>query len=77
MTERPVLRIVRGEPTDEELAALTAVVMALPTSRSAAPDAGAQRRSAWSDRSALLRRMPHPGPNVWRASSLPGTGRLI
>jgi len=63
---RPVLRIVRGEPSDAELAALLAVVAA----RSAAPaEPTPDVPSAWRDRAALLRRPLHPGPGAWRASA--------
>ncbi|GAA1277897.1 acyl-CoA carboxylase subunit epsilon [Saccharothrix xinjiangensis] len=69
MSARPHLRVVRGNPDDEELAALTAVVAAL-ASRPAR-EAGRARRSAWADRSRLVRGLPQPGPGAWRASSLP------
>ena len=68
MSERS-LRIVRGEPTAEELAAVVAVL----TARSAAPappDAAAPP-SLWSARGPLLRRPVQPGPGAWRASGLP------
>jgi hypothetical protein len=62
------LRVVRGDPSDEELAALVAVVTSLNT---ATPDEPAQARSAWADRRALVRApLPH-GPGAWRASGLP------
>ena len=70
MTEetRPFLRIVRGTPDDEELAALTAVVAAIAAQRPA-PSTEAPR-SHWADRAALVRRpLPH-GPGAWRASGL-------
>ena len=67
--DRPLLRVVRGEPSDEELAALTAVVLAVAAARSEAEPSQASR-SAWTDRSALVRRTPHPGPGAWRASAL-------
>ncbi|MFC6089471.1 acyl-CoA carboxylase subunit epsilon [Saccharothrix lopnurensis] len=69
MSAQPHLRVVRGNPDDEELAALTAVVAAL-ASRPA-PQAAAPRRSAWADRSRLVRRPLHAGPGAWRASGLP------
>ncbi|MEV4182611.1 acyl-CoA carboxylase subunit epsilon, partial [Streptosporangium canum] len=47
MGERPLLRVVRGNPTSEELAALIAVVLAR-ASPAAAAEAGP---SAWADRS--------------------------
>jgi len=63
---RPMLRIVRGEPTDEELAALVAVL----AGRAAAPRApGSEAPSVWRDRAALLRRPLHPGPAAWRSAT--------
>jgi hypothetical protein len=63
------LRIVRGNPTDDEVAALVAVVTSLDTE---APDEPEQPvRSAWSDRRALLRAPLTHGPGAWRASGLP------
>jgi acyl-CoA carboxylase epsilon subunit len=65
----PHLRIVKGDPSDEEVAALVAVVSALGSGAgSAAPE---RPRSAWSDRRALVREaLPH-GHGAWRASGLP------
>ncbi|TCO65617.1 acyl-CoA carboxylase subunit epsilon [Actinocrispum wychmicini] len=66
---QPLLRVVRGTPDDVELAALTAVVAALPPP--AADDGAEPRRSAWSDPSARLRtQLPH-GPGAWRSSGFP------
>jgi hypothetical protein len=64
---KPILRVVRGNPTPEELAALLAVVAARP----APPTATPRTRTLWNDRAALLRRPLHPGPTAWRASALP------
>ncbi|RJQ68041.1 acyl-CoA carboxylase subunit epsilon [Pseudonocardiaceae bacterium YIM PH 21723] len=69
MSDRPVLRIVRGEPDAAELAALTAVVAGLASS--GAPAAEDKPKSAWNERAALLRRPLHHGPGAWRASGLP------
>jgi hypothetical protein len=70
--ERPVLRVVRGDATPEEIAAVVAALL----SRSAAScgDAPPSRRapSAWADRSRQVRRPLFPGPDVWRRSGLPG-----
>jgi hypothetical protein len=65
----PLLRVVRGEPTDEELAALVAVV----TAKSAAAAAAAEEpaRSQWRNRSRNIRPPIGPGPGSWRASGLP------
>jgi hypothetical protein len=63
----PLLRVVRGEPTDEQLAALVAVVAAR---AAAAPPAAAPTAPSLWGRPAL--RAPlHPGPGAWRASGLP------
>ena len=67
--KRPFLRIVRGNPDDEELAALTAVIAAA-ASAPAAPERP-RRASAWADRARRLRVAPVPGAGAWRASALP------
>ena len=67
----PVLRVIRGDATPEEIAAVVAVLL----SRAAAADTPPPARpapSAWSDRSWLLRRPLFPGPGAWRRSALPG-----
>jgi hypothetical protein len=63
------LRIVRGEPTAEEIAVVTALV----TARAAAPAAPAprERRGGWNDPAALHRRPLIPGPNAWRSAYSP------
>jgi Ser/Thr protein kinase RdoA (MazF antagonist) len=66
--ERPVLRIVRGEPTDDETAALVAVVAALARRSTAAV---APPRSQWRNRARNIRPAIGPGPGAWRASGLP------
>ena len=73
---QPLLSVVTGQPTAEELAALTAVVATLATRQRAAAEAAAsaarsQPRSAWLDRTALTRRPHHPGPDAWRRSGRP------
>jgi len=70
MDGAPLLRVVRGEPDDTELAALTAVVLSLASARPASAEPEA--RSRWADRTALVRRPMLPfGPGAWRASGLP------
>ena len=68
MSERPWLRVVRGEPAADELAAVTAVLVVR-----ARPPARAERpaRSAWSDPAHRLRITGRPGPDAWRRSALP------
>jgi hypothetical protein len=67
-TDRPPLRLVRGEASDEELAALMAVLSAASAGEEPAPPA---RRSEWGSRERSLRRSPAPGPGAWRASAWP------
>ncbi|RZQ62760.1 acyl-CoA carboxylase subunit epsilon [Amycolatopsis suaedae] len=71
--EQPLLRVVRGNPDDVELAALTAVVAAAAAGEASAANGPARPRptSRWADRAANLRQPPHPGPGAWRASALP------
>jgi len=67
----PLLRVVRGDATPEEIAALVVALLA----RSADAEAPGPARSvqnAWSDRSRQLRRSLAPGPGAWRRSALPG-----
>jgi hypothetical protein len=68
----PVLRVVRGDAAPEEIAALVAVLAAQARSASARPGGGRGTRSAWGDRSAMLRRpLPH-GPDAWRLTARRG-----
>ncbi len=66
-TERPFLRIVRGDPTEEELAALVAVLASVGGStepdRTPAPGWSAHHRKVQVT-------LPH-GPGGWRNSALP------
>jgi hypothetical protein len=67
--QHPAGRItVTGRPSAAELAALTAVLLAL-RGASAEPtdDAPAGRPSGWLSRTRRLRLPPAPGPGAWRA----------
>jgi hypothetical protein len=64
--QRPLLRVVRGEPTPAELAALIAVVAA---KAGGEEPAAPQHVSAWTERSRLVRRPLGHGPGAWRASA--------
>ena len=66
---RPVLRVVRGTPTDAELAAVVAVLAAAGDGGGSAPEPAPPSR--WASRAALVRRVPTPGPGAWRASAGP------
>ena len=67
----PVLAVVRGNPSAEEIAALV-VVLTARTGPASAGAAAARPGSAWSARSRLLREPLPRGPGGWRASALPG-----
>jgi hypothetical protein len=60
--------VVRGTPDDAELAALTAVVLAL---SAGGPDGPPPTPSLWRDRSALVHAPLVAGRGAWRASGLP------
>ena len=66
---QPLLRVVRGDATPEEIAALVAVLLSRPGEDESPP---VPERSAWADRSSGLRRPLRPGPGAWRRSALPG-----
>jgi hypothetical protein len=61
----PLLRVVRGEPSAEELAALTVVVAALSQRR---PRRRPTPVGAWASRADAVRPAVQPGPGGWRAS---------
>jgi len=64
---QPQLRVVRGEPTAEELAAVTAVVTAAASAASADVPA-APVRGRWNDPARMHRRALLNGPGGWRAA---------
>jgi hypothetical protein len=69
---RHFLYVVRGEPTDTELAAVVTVLAARAGAAAASVQAPPREiRSAWSDRSRLIRESISPGPGAWRRSALP------
>jgi hypothetical protein len=65
VSDQPLLRVVRGEPSAEELAALTVVVAALSQRRE-------RRRTTpvgtWASHADAHRQVPRPGPGGWRAA---------
>ena len=66
------VRIVRGEPSPEELAALVAVLAARATAGSGEPEAP-RVVSGWTDRARYVRsgRLEFGASGGWRASTLP------
>ncbi|MEE1927870.1 acyl-CoA carboxylase subunit epsilon [Streptomyces sp. TRM 70351] len=66
-----MIKVVRGNPTPEELAAALAVVQAR-AAAAASAESGARNVSGWSDPARLVpRRLPHPGPGAWRTTFWP------
>jgi len=63
----PLLRVVTGDPTPEELAALVAVVASLGGPAGPAP----RRTPVWNAPARLQRRVLRHGSGAWRASGLP------
>jgi hypothetical protein len=68
--DRPPLRLVRGDATPEEVAALLAVLTAASAGQGGEP--APRHTSQWASRERAVRRPLHPGPGAWRASAWPG-----
>jgi hypothetical protein len=67
----PFLYVVRGQPTQAELAAVVTVLAARQAASARAGRPARAVRSTWSDRSRLMRASVSPGPGAWRRSALP------
>ncbi|MFE9608692.1 acyl-CoA carboxylase epsilon subunit [Streptomyces sp. NPDC006012] len=66
------IKVVRGNPTPEELAAALAVVRARAAAAAAAPSGAAAPGDAWSDPSRITTALvPHPGPTSWTRTYWP------
>ncbi|WEH15639.1 acyl-CoA carboxylase epsilon subunit [Streptomyces sp. VNUA24] len=67
------IKVVRGNPTPEELAAALAVVRARAAAAATEPPTAPTPRDAWSDPSRIAaRRLPAPGPVTWSRTYWPG-----
>ncbi|MEV5309898.1 MULTISPECIES: acyl-CoA carboxylase epsilon subunit [unclassified Streptomyces] len=67
------IKVVRGNPTPEELAAALAVVRVRAAAAAAAPPGAPSAHDAWSDPSRIAaRRLPQPGPATWERTFWPG-----
>jgi len=64
----PLFRVVRGTPTDVELAALS-VVLAARTRPVEEPAPPRQGPSAWAASARGGRTLGRPGPDAWRLSA--------
>ncbi|MFJ1650765.1 acyl-CoA carboxylase epsilon subunit [Streptomyces sp. NPDC088337] len=69
-----MIKVVRGNPTPEELAAALAVVRARAVAAADAPSGAAPgHRDSWSDPSRIAaRRVPSPGATAWARTYWPG-----
>jgi Acyl-CoA carboxylase epsilon subunit len=67
------LRVVRGDASDEELAALVAALSVVAAREAARAEAAAKRRtpSLWARPGRNIHTPLEPGPGAWRASASP------
>lgn len=63
--EQPVIRFTAGNPTEEEIAAVVAVLSAQTTTPPAEPE---QRRSGWAAYWRTVKAPIQPGPGQWQAA---------
>ena len=66
-TGQPLLRVVEGDATPEEIAALVAVFASLGGPETPAP----RRTPEWQAHHRKVRATHRPGPGGWRSSGLP------
>ncbi len=67
---RPPLRVISGDATAEEIAAIVAVLAAA-SGNGDGTDGTRTTRSRWADPRTRMRAHLSPGPGAWRASALP------
>ncbi|MEJ8637002.1 MULTISPECIES: acyl-CoA carboxylase epsilon subunit [Streptomyces] len=67
-----MIKVVRGNPTPEELAAALAVVQARAAATASAPEGAVAPAEQWSDPARIARsRRPLPGPRAWARTFWP------
>ena len=66
--DEPLFRVVKGSPTEEELAALVTVLTLRSSGRAAEPETPT---SGWSAYWRSVRAPVQPGPEAWRMSARP------
>ncbi|MFI6442955.1 acyl-CoA carboxylase epsilon subunit [Streptomyces sp. NPDC050759] len=67
------IKVVRGNPTPEELAAALAVVRARAAAATDTPSGAEEQSAAWSDPARIAgHRLPQPGPTSWARTYWPG-----
>jgi hypothetical protein len=65
----PLLRIIKGDPTPEEVAALVSVVSAMAAGAAEAATKDKAPTPEWSAHRRKLRATHRHGPGAWRASA--------
>jgi acyl-CoA carboxylase epsilon subunit len=68
----PLLRVVRGQPTGEETAALAVVLTAKLAARPAQAREERAIAGGWADRARAMRAPLAPGRGAWRNTVRPG-----
>ena len=68
-----MIKVVRGNPTPEELAAALAVVQARAAAVATAPSGAPREPDAWADPARVaMSHLPTPGPKAWGRTYWPG-----
>ncbi|WP_405985005.1 acyl-CoA carboxylase epsilon subunit [Streptomyces sp. NBC_00872] len=68
-----MIKVVRGKPTREELAAALAVVQARAAAAARSPERAPEPPAEWSSPTRIARhRAPSPGPRAWARTYWPG-----
>ncbi|MER5775735.1 MULTISPECIES: acyl-CoA carboxylase epsilon subunit [unclassified Streptomyces] len=68
-----VIKVVKGNPTPEELAAALAVVQARAAALASVPPGASRVKDEWaSPARTARRRLPQPGPRAWGRTYWPG-----
>ncbi|MFI2430579.1 acyl-CoA carboxylase epsilon subunit [Streptomyces sp. NPDC018693] len=67
------IKVLRGNPTPEELAAALAVVRARAAAAASVPPGAPTDKDSWSDPARIAaHRLPQPGPRTWARTYWPG-----
>jgi hypothetical protein len=67
------IKVIRGNPTPEELAAALAVVRARAAAAASTPPGAPHPRDSWADPSRIAgQRLPQPGATSWARTYWPG-----
>ena len=70
VSDQPMLRVIHGDATPEEIAAIVSV-LAVRARRAAGAGAPARQLSTWADKGRLLREPLAPSLGGWRRSAFP------